>query len=116
MLKITLHDSASELRFTLEGKLAGPWVGELGQCWRTALSIAKERRTVVDLRDVDFVDEEGQALLAEMHQKGVALVAVSPLMRAIVDDLASRGRYDTVEEPSHVARSQTAGRPDTGAV
>ena len=68
MLKITLHDSSEELRFKLEGKLAGLWVGELQQCWRTASSTTQGRNTIVDLRDVDFVDPEGQSLLAEMYR------------------------------------------------
>src|SRR5690349_12989903 len=31
MLKITIHDSAAELRIRLEGRLNGPWVNELRQ-------------------------------------------------------------------------------------
>lgn len=117
MLKITLHDSASELRFKLEGRLSGPWVGELRQCWQTALSTTKNRKTVLDLADLDFVDPEGQSLLEEMHGHGVSLVAVSPFIRAIVDEVNRSRRYATVEDqPSHVARSQSSGGPDPGAV
>jgi len=117
MLKITLHDSASELRLKLEGRLSGPWVGELRQCWRTAESTTHDRRTVLDLADVDFVDPQGQSLLEEMHQQGVTLVAVSPFIRAIVDDFCRPGRCATVEDqPSHVARPQPAERRNTGAV
>ena len=61
MLKITLHDSSDELRFKLEGKLSGPWVGELRQCWQTAASTTHGRNTILDLREVDFVDPEGQS-------------------------------------------------------
>lgn len=71
MLKITLHDSARELKFRLEGRLAGLWAGELRQCWQTAASTTGGRPTVVDLREVDFVDAGGRAVLAEMHAHGV---------------------------------------------
>ena len=66
MLKITLHDSADEFRLCLEGKLSGPWVGELRQCWQTASSTTQGRRTVLDLREVDFVDAAGESLLCDM--------------------------------------------------
>lgn len=95
MLKITMHDSAQELRFRLEGKLAGPWVEELRQCWHTAESTTQGRRTVADLQDVDFIDDQGQSLLAEMHLKGVRLEAVTPLIQSVVQDCQKRcGRVE----------------------
>jgi hypothetical protein len=74
MLKITLHDSPEELRFHLKGVLAGLWVTELRQCWKTASSTTEGRRTVADLRDLKSADEDGEALLREMSMAGVALV------------------------------------------
>src|ERR1039457_7304370 len=52
MLKITLHDHPNELRFRLEGKVAGAWVSELRQCWQTALSTPKARAFPLDRGDV----------------------------------------------------------------
>jgi anti-anti-sigma regulatory factor len=98
MLKITLHDSSAELRFRLEGKLSGPWVTELRQCWQTASSTTAGRQTVVDLRDVDFVDGEGQQLLAEMHGRQVELQAITPLIRALVEEICRTSGCATVEE------------------
>ena len=87
MLKITLLDTADELRFRLEGRLSGAWVGELRQSWRTGVSTIRGRRTLVDLGEVDFVDAEGQALLTEMRREGVRLHAVTPLIRALVEEI-----------------------------
>jgi hypothetical protein len=87
MLKITILDSAAELRFRLEGRLSGPWVGELRQCWRTAASTVGERATVVDLGEVDFIDPEGHKLIAEMHEQGMRLLAATPLIQAMVDEI-----------------------------
>lgn len=87
MLKITLHDSASELRLKLEGRLSGPWVGELRQCWQTARSTTQDRKTTLDLADLDFVDSDGVSLFEEMYRQGVKLAAMSPLIRSIVDDI-----------------------------
>ena len=91
MLKITIHDSAGELRFRLEGRLSGPWVDELRQSWQTGASTTEGRKTILDLRDVDFVDSPGQSLVAEMRRSGVQVVAVTPLIQSLcpVDSKAS---------------------------
>jgi hypothetical protein len=108
MLKITLHDSASELRFKLEGRLSGPWVGELRQCWQTAQSTTQDRRTVLDLGELDFVDPEGQTLLEDMHRQGVKLAAMTPFIRAIVEEIciSCRGSRET-ERPSRAAANES---------
>lgn len=92
MLKITLHDTADEFRLTLEGRLAGAWVRELEMCWRTASSTTAGRHTVVDLSDVDFVDQPGQELLANMHADGVELVGQSPLICSMLEEVCRSGR------------------------
>jgi anti-anti-sigma regulatory factor len=113
MLKITLEDSSRELRFRLEGKLAGAWVGELRQVWQTAASTTVGRSTVVDLTDVDFVDESGQMLLSDMHHNGVGLVGVTPIMQSVMEEITSSVHCGTVEDrsllASHVFRTSVAG-------
>ena len=96
MLKITLHDSSQEFRLKLEGRLSGAWVRELELCWQTASSTTLGRRTVADLREVDFIDSAGQALLARLRAQGVELIAVTPLIRALVEETgaASYGRVE----------------------
>ena len=96
MLKITLHDSALEFRMTLEGRLSGLWVQELEQCWKTASSTTRDRKTVLDLGEVDFVDPAGEALLARMHAQGVELVAVTPLIRAMLQEICHAPACGTV--------------------
>jgi hypothetical protein len=98
MLKITLHDSVGELRFRLEGRLSGAWVGELRQCWRTAQSTIRDRKCTIDLREVDYVDADGQVLLNDMHQNGFGLTAVTPLIREMVQEIERASRCATVEE------------------
>lgn len=97
MLKITIHDSAAEFRFHLEGRLSGPWVEELRQCWQTAASTTSGRTTILDLCEVDFIDPAGQRLLAEMHAHGVRLLAATPLIRAAVEEVCHRSDCGTVE-------------------
>ncbi|MGD0498529.1 MAG: hypothetical protein ABSC23_08830 [Bryobacteraceae bacterium] len=110
MLKITLHDASAELRLCLEGKLSGPWARELRQCWRTAASTTGGRRTVVDLREVDFVDAEGQAVLADMHAAGVRFLAATPVIQAALREAARAPRCVTVEEqPSRTSDGPLRG-------
>jgi hypothetical protein len=115
MLKITILDSARELRFRLEGKLSGPWVTELRQCWQTASSTVSGRSAVADLREVDFVDPDGQQLLSDLHRAGVRLLAATPLIRTLVEEInRSCGCGTVVEETPRkpadaVLRAKTSG-------
>jgi ABC-type transporter Mla MlaB component len=109
MLRITIHDSARELRIKLEGKLSGLWVEELRQCWRTASSTTTGRTTSLDLNEVDFVDADGQSLLSEMHGQGVRLDAASPLIQALVQEGVGRVACATVE-------GQPAGSPHGSSI
>jgi hypothetical protein len=90
VLKITIHDSARECRLHLEGKLSGAWVKELEMCWRTAASTTGGRITAVDLCEVDFADDAGEALLRAMYAAGVRFTAVTPVMRALVEEITGQ--------------------------
>ena len=119
MLKITMHDSASELRFQLEGRLAAAWVGELRQCWETASSTTAGRMTILDLGDVDFIDQDGQRLLTEMFRCGVRLVAVTPLIQGLVDESCGEYRCGKVEAKprrSHAFVCPDSTRSDSRAI
>lgn len=105
MLKITLHDTAAEFRIRLEGRLSGAWVTELRQCWVTASSTTNGRSTIVDLHDVDFVDEAGQNLLAEMHGQGVELAASTPLIQGMVEESCAVLPCGRVEEQAKPRRN-----------
>lgn len=87
MLKITTDKEAGRTRVKLEGRLAGPWVEELKQCWQQSAA-AGEPVKVVELNEVIFIDAAGKKLLADMHRQGVALTACSGCMtRAITEEI-----------------------------
>ena len=64
MLRITVNDNPRVLTFRLEGRLEGPWVRELEQCWRSMLDGANRPTVRVDLTDVTYIDAAGKARLA----------------------------------------------------
>jgi anti-anti-sigma regulatory factor len=74
MLKLTIHDNVEMLRFQLEGRLAGPWVQELEQCWKTASSTLGRRALQIDLRHVTDMDDAGRDLLLQLHASGANIV------------------------------------------
>ena len=87
MLRITVHDKPQALTFQLEGRLAGPWLRELEECWKSTL--AQQRKSIlrVDLAGVTFIDDAGKACLAAMHRQGAELVAADCLTKAVVAEI-----------------------------
>ena len=114
MLKITLLDTAGELCFRLEGRLSGLWVRELRGCWQTAQSTTQGRRTTLDLKEVDYIDTEGQTLLHDMHQHGVRLTAITPLIQELCREIEHNCGCATVEE-APAQRSHALVSADTAA-
>jgi len=90
MLRITIHDNPEVLTFQLEGKLAGPWVQELRDCWESKLASRRSSATRLDLRGVTFVDTSGKQLLAELHHQQAELLATGCLMKAVVAEITER--------------------------
>jgi hypothetical protein len=87
MLRITIQDNPGSLTFQLEGKLAGPWVRELEECWRSAVAGQPERIIRFDLKSVSFIDAAGKEFLAARHAQGCEFVAAGCLMKAIVAEI-----------------------------
>jgi hypothetical protein len=90
MLRISYSNSDALHKWTLCGQLAGPWVGELRDCWTRALSLAPKMGQVMDLSDVTFVDEGGERLLRELKSAGVEFVAAGVATKDLVENLAAK--------------------------
>jgi len=83
MLKITIDIEGKQASLELEGRLVGPWVQELRDCWQRARS--DDRQINVVLKQVTFIDGAGRQLLAEMHRQGAVLAAEGCMTKAIVE-------------------------------
>lgn len=89
MLRITTEKKRGRTVLSVEGRLAGAWVGTLEQCWRER---SPEEKFSVDLCGVSFIDAAGKVLLKEIHQQGGKLIAEGCLNQAIVEEIAGRDR------------------------
>ena len=90
MLRVSYSDTADGQRWNLCGRLAGPWVDELRSCWRQARERAPLAHAVVDLKEVIFIDEAGERLLAEMKTAGAELVAAGVENKHLIATLRNR--------------------------
>ena len=70
MLKITVSRDSHLATIKLEGRLSGPWVGELERTWRDLVRDDGVVPAQVDLTDVTFISAEGKGVLGEMYRQG----------------------------------------------
>jgi hypothetical protein len=75
MFRVSYSDTTDGQRWNLHGRLAGPWVDELRSCWKYARDQAPLARAIVDLKEVTFIDQAGETLLAEMRSAGAEFIA-----------------------------------------
>ena len=91
MLKITCRTEAARTLLELEGKLAGPWVKELEECWGQTTG---DQKIKVMLKAVTFIDGAGRKLLAEMYRKGAELQAEGCMTKAIIEEIRREEAHD----------------------
>jgi outer membrane protein len=87
MLRITTQKKRGKTVLSIEGRLAGPLVGTLQQCWREVRGASPNDKLHVDLCGVSFIDASGKVLLKEIHRQGGELIAEGCLNQAIVEDI-----------------------------
>ena len=63
---------------------------ELRAYWREARQRAPHDRAVVDLKEVTFIDESGECLLAEMESSGAELIAAGVENKHLIATLKNR--------------------------
>ncbi len=90
MLRITTEKKRGKTFLSVEGRLAGPWVAALEQCWRDLHAASPQEKFHVNLCGVSFIDAGGKVLLKEIHRQGGRLVAEGCLNQAIVDEIVAK--------------------------
>jgi len=94
MLRITVLDEPYSVTLKAEGKIIQEWVTELRKTWQVLCSEAGNRKKIVDLFNVSFVDEMGRHLLEDMHLAGASLRGSGPMISALIEEIenSDRGR------------------------
>ena len=106
MLRITIHETDDAMAITLEGRIAGPWVAELGRAWAEAAPRLSSRMLLLDLQNVTFVDRNGEQALRNIYaQTGATFVATSPSVLFLAGEIASHNAVRLELEPVN-ARSE----------
>jgi anti-anti-sigma regulatory factor len=91
MLRITTTEQDGHRKWILQGQLAGPWAAELKSNWEQAgCGGAKNRKCVVDLTEVTFVDEAGALVLCAMKNDGVRFIARGVDTKQLLEDLTRK--------------------------
>src|SRR5262249_31241416 len=112
MLRITVHDRPRALTFQLEGRLAGPWLRELEECWQSTLAHQGKPILCVDLTGVTFIDAAARDSLAAMHRQGAEFLATDCLTKAIVDEI-TQGALPDCGRP--IAKGERRPKRNRGA-
>jgi outer membrane protein len=97
MLRITTNRKRGKVTLSVEGRLAGPSLGTLEQCWRELRTGSPDEKFSVDLCGVSFIDAGGKVLLKEIHRQGGRLIAEGCLNQAIVREIADQTSEQTHE-------------------
>ncbi len=113
MLRITTENRRGRTILTVEGRLAGPLVSTLEQCWREIHNSSPDEKFSIDLCGVSFIDSSGKALLKELHHQGVKLVAEGCLNQAIVKEINSAEKSS--EHKSDSKNKDEGGDPGKGS-
>src|SRR6266403_1196947 len=105
MLRVTTEKRRGKTALAVEGRLAGPWVGALEQCWRELHAASPREKFHIDLCGVSFIDASGKVLLKGIHRQGGRLIAEGCLNQAIVREIVS----DAGEQPSEKSKGRRKG-------
>jgi len=87
MLRITITETLTEQRWTLEGRLVLPWISELKSNWTRTEIARRERKCVVDLTGVTFIDKSSEKVLAEFSNEGAEFIATGMYIRDVVHNI-----------------------------
>src|SRR2546429_7125624 len=92
MLRITTEKRRGKVFLSVEGKLAGPWVAALEQCWRELHASSLREKFHVNLCGVSLIDAAGKVLLREFTGRGGRLVRGASWNKATGKEIGERRR------------------------
>lgn len=96
MLRITINETPSQQKWTLQGRLGGPWVEQLQSCWSKTQVERQGRTCVIDVTNLISVDESGEKVLQTMMSEGAQFRACGVYITHMLKGLkqqCKRGRH-----------------------
>ena len=90
MLRITLEEKSDAVVLKLAGRLAGPWVAELGRLWEAKAPGVAQKKLSLDLRETTFADANGMRILKAIYaQTGAAILSGTPWTQYLAEEVAN---------------------------
>jgi hypothetical protein len=72
----------------LEGRVAGPWAGELNRVWVEAAPQLAEKKLIIDLHNVTYADKAGKETLKAIYdQTHAQFVANTPWTQFLAEEV-----------------------------
>ena len=98
-LRITIQEDESEIRVTLEGRIAGPWVTEVSRAWIEIAPRLSGKKLSIDLRDVTYSDVAGKRVLTEIFAlaNNPLLVTSTPWTQHLADEIRTNN-FDRINQ------------------
>jgi anti-anti-sigma regulatory factor len=87
MFRATVEHDGELVTLRIEGRLSGPCLAELENCWRQMVHGNGSHRIVVDLTEVTFVSSQGKQLLERLCRAGARLTGDGLMTRALVEQI-----------------------------
>lgn|SRR5512146_2794089 len=87
MFRATVQHHKDLVTLRVEGRLSGPCLAELEQCWNQICAANGKHRVVVDLKEVTFVSSQGKQLLERLCRAGAQLTGDGLMTRALVEQI-----------------------------
>jgi hypothetical protein len=90
MLRISITEETERQRWTLQGRLSGPWVAQVKSNWKKSHGLNGSRKCIVDVSSVTFVDMDGERVLATMMNDGAEFIATGVYIKHVLEVLEKR--------------------------
>jgi hypothetical protein len=87
MLRVITVRQGHRYRLDLHGTLGAEWVSMLDEYWRSITAREPSAELTLVLSHVGFIDADGERLLQEMADAGVAFVVAGCMNRYVIDRL-----------------------------
>jgi len=102
MLRISVYEYEERVAFTLEGRVAGPWVAELSRVWVETVPQLSRKQFILDLRNVTYADTAGiEALKTIYTQSHAKLITGSLWAEYLAKEITENATGEVNQEVGH---------------